>query len=168
MLDTRWRARRAPTSGVGGPSIVAPRVCYSFPVTALRYRLKSIAWLALLAMCGLAVGPSISRALGADAMASDSVHAHCMEMGAHAQMAADAQGLPVEQPGTPARNSGKFLDCCALCAVAATPFSIVAVVVPQWSPPENASAPLLDHSGARPAAAELWPSAAPRGPPLRS
>jgi len=139
-------------------------------VASFRYRLKTFVWLALVAMCGLAIGPTISRALGAGSVDSGSMHAmhaDCPEMASHSHMAADGEGHRSGHPGTPGHSSN-VLDCCALCAVASSPFAIVAVVVPELSPAGGASGPVLDRSGTRPEQRELWSTAVPRGPPLRS
>jgi hypothetical protein len=131
-------------------------------VTALRYRLKSFVWLALLAMFGVALGPSISRALGPVAAAG--MHEHPVEMGSHSHMMGGVQAHPAEHSHGPA-DSSCLLDCCALCAVAASPCTSVATFVPHWLPTEPAAAPPADRSSAKPDERELWSSAAPRGPP---
>jgi Protein of unknown function (DUF2946) len=139
-------------------------------VTAFRDRIKSLVWLALLAMCGVALGPSISRMLSQPASASPaSMHEHHMDMashghtdmGSHAQMMAGAKADHSDAPA----DSSCFLDCCALCAVAASPFTGVAVFVALWLPVERAAPPQADHSSAQPDERELWSSASPRGPP---
>jgi Protein of unknown function (DUF2946) len=133
-------------------------------VSALRYRLRSFVWVALIAMCGVALGPTISRALGPVATSSDGMSAHCMEMGSHMQM---PKGAPAEHSHGPGHSSNP-LDCCALCAVAASPFTGVAVFLPQLAAGEAAPPPPADRSGAGPHQRALWSSAAPRGPPSLS
>jgi hypothetical protein len=116
-------------------------------------------------MAGLALGPSISRALVPAARSAPAGHEHHMAMGAHASM----------MPGGHAEHGGHseapvdtscVLDCCALCAVAASPFTGVAVFVPACLPLEPTACPPTDRSRARPDERELWSNAAPRGPPL--
>ncbi len=146
-------------------------------------------WIALVAMCGLAFGPSISRALGLGSVevAMAAGHAHddvAMDMSAamsaqtsmhgdahmpshdHAAMATAPVSAPGHQHGP--SHSCDFLDCCALCAVAASPFSVVAIVLPAWSATEISRAPLIDRAGSQPRPRALWSTAAPRGPPILS
>ena len=105
-------------------------------VTAFRFRLKSLWWLALLAMCGVALGPSISRVLSQPASSlRASPHEHHMTMGSHGHMDMSAHahmmaGAEPDHSDAPA-DSSCFLDCCALCAVAASAFTGVAVFVAQ-------------------------------------
>jgi hypothetical protein len=133
-------------------------------VTALRYRLKSFVWVALLAMCGVALGPTISRALEPVAMNPDGMPAHCVEMGSDMQMPMGASTGRSHEPG----RSPKLFDCCALCAVAASPFAGVAVFIARLPQAQDVPPPPADRSIARPDQRELWSSAAPRGPPSAS
>jgi hypothetical protein len=82
-------------------------------------------------------------------------------------MMAGAQTDPAENSNGP-DHSSCLLDCCALCAVAASPFTGVAFLVPQWLPVGGVSPPPADHAGAKPDRRDLWSSAAPRGPPAIS
>jgi len=134
-------------------------------VTALRYRLKSLVWLALLAMFGVALGPSISRALGP--VATPGPHEHHMAAGAHPHTMGGVPTHPAEHSHG-STDPSCLLDCCALCAVAASPFSGVAVSVPQLAAVDRAAAPPADRSAASPDERELWSSASPRGPPSLS
>jgi hypothetical protein len=131
-------------------------------VNAIRKRLKTFTWVALLAMCGLAFGPSISRALAPmNGPSSMALHADCPE---HAHLARNApvhpghSGAPSPSPDT--------LDCCGLCAVAASPFAAIDFFVPALRSRETASAPFrLGDAAALPAQRDLWSTAVPRGPP---
>jgi hypothetical protein len=142
-------------------------------VTAFRYRLKSLVWLALLAMCGVALGPTISRMLSHPGSASPAgVHEHAMDMGLHAHMDISSHahvmaGAEADRSGAPA-DSSSFLDCCSLCAVAASAFTVVAVFVAQWLPVERTAPPQAYASSARPDERELWSNGSPRGPPSLS
>jgi hypothetical protein len=102
-------------------------------VTALRYRLRSFAWLALLAMAALALGPTISRALAPAGMGAAGAHEHHMEMGAHASALPCGHAEAGHRSGAPV-DSSCVLGCCPLCAVAASAFTIVAAFVPPSLP----------------------------------
>jgi Protein of unknown function (DUF2946) len=133
--------------------------------------LKSCVWVALIAILGVALGPSISRALAPAALHASGATAQRMDMAAHAHMghmapmAASAQPDSGAHPDAPGHSSC-LLDCCALCAVAASPFAAVALFVPVWSATESAARPPADRSQARPDPRAAWPRASPRGPPL--
>ena len=136
-------------------------------MTGLRDHLRKFVWIALVAMGGLAFGPTVSRALGAGAAGPISMHANCIEMDVHAHMAAAAQDKLAEHPGAPGHSSN-LLDCCALCAVAASPFAAADFVVPEFFAAVIEAAVRADRARARPAPHGLWRTAAPRGPPLLS
>jgi len=146
-------------------------------VTALRHRLKSFVWVALLAICGVALGPTISRTLGLAMVHAGDAAGQRMDTGAHAamvgmdhrahmaHMASAARQAPAEDPSNGPGHSSCVLDCCALCAVAASPFTSVALFVPVWSAAESVATAPADRSRARPDQRAPWPRAAPRGPP---
>lgn len=134
-------------------------------MTTLRYRLKSFVWLALFAMFGVALGPSISRALGPVAVTG--THEHHMAAGAHPHAMAGVPAHPADHSHD-STDPSCLLDCCALCAVAASPFSSVAVSIPQLAAVDRAAPPPADRSAVSPDERELWSSASPRGPPSLS
>jgi hypothetical protein len=122
-------------------------------------------WLALLAMAGLALGPSISRALAPAARSAAVGHEHHMAMGAHAAMMAGGHAEHGRTSDAPV-DSSCVLDCCALCAVAASPFTGVAGFVALCLQSEGTAFAQADRSRARPGEREIWSSATPRGPPV--
>jgi len=134
-------------------------------VTFFRHRVKSFVWVALVAMCGLAFGPSISRALGGGAMGAGAMHADCAGMGAHAHMSTTAAGGRTESPKP---QSSDPTDCCALCVVAASALATLSFTVPKWKLAEVARVSPTDFSSARPARRDLWSRAVPHGPPFVS
>jgi Protein of unknown function (DUF2946) len=133
-------------------------------VTAIRLRLKSWAWVALVAMCGLSLGPSISRALAANPASAFAAHAGHHGMVPHSHMAMGHAALHQPQPDAPGRTPDG-LDCCDLCVVASTPLAIVVFAIPQWHPVELATAPVQVARLVAPARRQVWSNAAPRGPP---
>jgi len=135
------------------------------PVHAIRLRLKTLAWVALVAMVGLALGPSISRALAANAPGFVAVHVSPMEMGPHAHAAAGMTGGHIHHHDTPTSPSDT-LECCALCALASSALAIVVFVAPDLERGDPATVPEPRHAVATPRAREFWSSPAPRGPPL--
>ncbi len=142
-------------------------------MTALRHGLKSFAWVALLAICGIAFGPSVSRALAPAAAGSHIAHghAHGMAMGetavaSHGHAAAAAgTGAHEHQHGPGSDPAPCPLDCCALCAVAATPFATVAVFFTAGAADERVATAPSGRAEAHPDRRATWPRAAPRGPP---
>ena len=140
--------------------------------------MKSWVWLAMLAICGVALGPSISRAVLAAApapvMAHDMTSMHHMHAmpGMHAVPADEAlvdsvADSRVDSPpsGHGAEHAQCVLDCCALCAVAALPFTS-----PSWPatiglPAASAAAPEAGDAGVPLRRRALWSRATPRGPP---
>lgn len=132
-------------------------------MTAIRRRFRSLAWVAIVAMFGLAIGPSISRALAADASGTMAMGMTCLGMG-HEHMAMRMHGSSLPQPGTPA-HAPDSLDCCALCAVASTPLAAVGFFVPEMGVVAIASVAPLERAAAPPWHRELWSTAVPRGPP---
>ncbi len=134
----------------------------------MRDRFKSFVWVALLAMCAVAFGPSISRALDSSATGSATAQVRSMGMDAHAEMAADAQSDSEDDAEDDPDCHGHPscpLDCCALCAVAALPFTSAALFVPTWLPSERAAHPRPDCSSVGLDRHQRWASAVPRGPP---
>jgi hypothetical protein len=134
-------------------------------VTAIRLRLKTFTWLALVTICGLALGPSISRALAATHAAD------AMSLGGdcpvHSHLAASLPGH-TDHPGGPS-PSPDSLDCCGLCAVAASPLAAIDPFVSALVFAEISSVLLLPGDAtARSAQRTPWSAAAPRGPPPRA
>ena len=139
-------------------------------------------------MSALAFGPSVSRALGVEVVASNSSHATCPATGSpaalvsqmrmpmpmsaqmHAQMDTPDR-MPAADPQRPAdpapsHHSSNLLDCCALCAIAASPMAILAFALPEWQPDVVTTPFLGSASGAALQQRAQWPGATPRGPPL--
>jgi hypothetical protein len=133
-------------------------------VTAIRLRLKSFAWVALVAMCALAIGPSISRALAANPASAFAAHAGHLGMGAHSHMAMGHAAMHHPQPDAPG-HAPDGLDCCDLCVVASTPLAIAVFALPSLHVVELVAAPLRAARPSAPAQREVWSNAAPRGPP---
>ena len=139
-------------------------------------------------MSALAFGPSVSRALGVEAVATTSLHATCLAMGSPAAMASQMQmpmqmsaqmhaqmdapdRMPAADPEHPAdpapsHHSSNLLDCCALCAIAASPMAILAFALPEWQPDVVTTPFLGSASGAALQQRAQWPGATPRGPPF--
>lgn len=92
---------------------------HSRPVTRLRHQLRLYTWIALLAMLGLALAPSISHALNAD-RASNAWTQICSASGS----------------SEPPRSAAMQLEHCGLCVVAAhalgmPPAPVAVVSVPE-------------------------------------
>ena len=134
----------------------------------------------MVAMAALAFGPTVSRSLGVDAMASGDMHAHCMDAGSGDGMQMSmamsmSASMPMSQadPNHPAdeqapAHHSTVLDCCALCAIAATPMVVVSFALPPWQPAETARAEPGGRIEAGPRQRLQWSRAAPRGPPSLS
>lgn len=88
-----------------------------------------------------------------------------MAMGVRSSMMASGHDEPGRTSDAPV-DSSCVLDCCALCAVAASPFTGVAVFVALCLPSEGTAFAQADRSRARPDEREIWSSAAPRGLPV--
>ena len=118
-------------------------------------RLKRFAWIAVLAVAALALGPTVSRAVRwADGPATAS-HPHCEGMdGAH----------PTARDGR--SGDADPLSGCELCAVAAAPALRTAdgaLALASTPSGRDAEPPAPAAVWPRP----TWPPSAPRGPPSR-
>jgi DUF2946 family protein len=133
-------------------------------VTAIRLRLKTCAWVALVAMFGLVLGPSISRALAANPASTFAAHAGHLAMGPHSHLAMGHAAAHHRQTDAPVR-APDGLDCCELCVVASTPLAIAVFAIPELRSVELAPAPARVARFVPPAQHEIWSNAAPRGPP---
>lgn len=156
-------------------------------MTELRLRLKSLAWLAMIAICGVALGPTVSRAL----LAGDPspTGAHGAHRHGHAQANAEEahspahvhrhgmsglggavslQAMPAAGHSGGAAHAGCDLDCCPLCAVAALPFTSTAWLQPAGVAPARSAQHAAADASAMPGRRVLRSSASPRGPPLSS
>ena len=137
-------------------------------VTAIRLRLKSCAWVALVAMFGLVLGPSISRALAANPASTFAAHAGHHAMGPHSHLSMGHAAAHHPQPDAPGR-APDGLDCCELCVVASTPLAIAVFAIPELRSVElrasagasralraaGAARGLVERGAARPAADRL-------------
>ncbi|MGZ3197991.1 MAG: DUF2946 family protein [Caldimonas sp.] len=146
-------------------------VCYSDPVRALRRRLRGFVWLCLIAMAGLAIAPTISRALlpehpdsalpqaiaALHSTEDPSLQPHAAGHHVHHHAAADSAGSP------PSHHQHS-LDHCALCAIAASAWTLDSVlagpVVDSFAPDTQVPTP-----GAPPARRLERLPATWRGPP---
>jgi hypothetical protein len=133
-------------------------------LNAIRRRLRAFVWLALSAMAGLTLGPSISRALEPGGRLP---HEHHMASHAHPSAMPHAHAVAGGRSDAPADPSC-MLDCCALCGVAATPFAVAAAFVAPRRAQEGPSLQVAEGSHARPGGRGTWSSATPRGPPTQA
>lgn len=127
------------------------------PVLHIRRRLRSLTWIALIAMFGLALAPAVShalaRALGAASPWSDICSAS----------ATKAAGA-AETPGQPANGGGLHIEHCPLCGHAGhTPVLPSASAAAFAAPVAAGFVPALFAHAPRPLFA--WAAAQPRGPP---
>jgi Protein of unknown function (DUF2946) len=128
----------------------------------VRRRFKLLARLALIAMLGLALGPTVSRALHAARAADAPVHEAAEPHHHH-----DASGLhgSAHHTSQPAGGAHDPLDHCGLCAVAGSPCSPSA---PPHLPAADVACSrvpatrILSRGRPRP----RWSRARPRGPPV--
>ena len=115
-------------------------------------------------MCGLALGPSISRTLAANPATTFAAHPGHLGMSLHSHMAMGHAAAHHPQPGAPGRTPDG-LDCCDLCVVASTPLAIAVFAIPELRSVEVAAAPMRVARLVPPLQREVWSNAAPRGPP---
>lgn len=139
--------------------------CYSPRVLMLRRKIHRFVWLCVVAMAGIAVGPTISRTLAAGSGASaEPAHWHGIEA-AHSMPMASAparhEAGPASEPAAPHAPS---LDHCELCVLAASAWAFASV------PHQPVLDPFEFHFVVLPpivsaARRVVWPPATPRGPP---
>jgi len=114
-------------------------------------------------MVGLAVAPTVSRALAwqAGGMGAGMHHAHAHDHGAmHGEHRAAGPG----GDSVPSHHS-HTLDHCELCAVAAAACVHVPTVVAAIAAPAYAQLRVARVAGLPPRSRDVWPAAAARGPP---
>jgi Protein of unknown function (DUF2946) len=150
--------RGRPPGPVTGPGATFLAVVLESPaVTTFRRHLLSISWLALLAMCALALAPTVSHAL-AKARGSTQWTEVCTPQGMRL-VALDAQTTPEQQPAV-----GGHLEHCPWCGVgsisAGMPPAPPAVLPP--AQPLRFVPPLFLQARQTPF---VWAPAQPRGPP---
>lgn len=122
-------------------------------MNVLRRQLRACTWIAILAIFGLALAPTISRAMSAGG-------------GAPWSAICSTAGTPAAPDDGASGHAGHVLDHCALCAVAAAPMGL---------PPAAAVLVLPDLAehvaelfGLAPRPLFAWAAAQPRGPPSLS
>ena len=123
---------------------------------SMRLRLRSAAWLALVALLALALMPTIARALA---------FAHGDASWAEVCTTQGLRLTAVAQTGDEAPAAGRgHLDHCAFCALSAgaAPLPSTAAAVLPLSPQTVAPPPLFLHA---PRTLFAWGSAQPRAPP---
>lgn len=133
---------------------------------AIRRRLRASTWIALVAIAGLAVGPTISRLTLPAAEAAPAMDHAAMDHASmhHAAMHhATMHEAPLPMPTPPAHSH--TLDHCALCVVALFAFA-VAPPPPLVAASANAWRPVAPPrvAGISPCRA-TWSSIGARGPP---
>jgi Protein of unknown function (DUF2946) len=127
------------------------------PVSTLRLHLRQLCWVALLAVFGLAVAPTISHAM-AGAQAKAGWTEVCTPQGSQWVSLADSGGPA--QPDT----AGSHLEHCPLCGLAGAAVGLPPAA-PAVQPPAGLqhAVPRLFLQSPRPLFA--WAAAQPRGPP---
>ena len=127
---------------------------------AVRRRLRACAWLALLSIGAVAVGPTVSRMLLPAGAAIHSAHA------AHARHH-DVALAPAAAPQTPAVPAHEHaLEHCGLCLVAAHAFTFVEAPAALVAALECTRPALVALAPATPRLRCDWSPASSRGPPL--
>ncbi|MBP7523008.1 MAG: DUF2946 domain-containing protein [Leptothrix sp. (in: Bacteria)] len=126
----------------------------------LRHHLRRLSWIALLAIFGLAIAPTISRAMSAGG--GNSAWAEvCTPQGVKVVAAMASQGdAPAPQAG------GLHLDHCPLCGLGADAPLPQAPRAHEVEPGPGDAVPVLFLRAPRPLFA--WAAAQPRAPPLNS
>jgi len=127
---------------------------------AVRRRLRACAWLALLSISALAVGPTVSRMLlpaGASHLSAQGAHARHRHL---AMMPAAA----AQTPAVPAHEHA--LEHCGLCLLAAHAFTFVAEPPAPVAAVECIRPALVATPPAAPRLRCDWSPASSRGPPL--
>lgn len=135
---------------------------YTDGMFSVRKRLRSFAWLALLAMLAMALMPTVSHALALAKAPPGGWTEVCTPQGAQ-WVALD--GSPIGET-VPAGGADHQLDC-PYCRPASSLVGLLPTAPLQWQLPiaGNAAPPLFFHA-ARTLFA--WASAQPRGPPSLS
>jgi hypothetical protein len=122
---------------------------------------RGAAWLALVAVLGFALLPTLSRAM---AFAADSPWTEICTPQGMKWVAADAAA---DAAGEGAPTLAAALDHCALCAMAGDATAVLHCgATPGLLPPASAQAPATWRQAAL--AQRAWRSAQPRGPPSRA
>jgi hypothetical protein len=130
----------------------------------LRHLLRRLSWIALLAIFGLALAPTISHALAA-ASGQSAYTEICTPQGTRLVALDDAGGL--QQPVGPASPSLGHMDHCPLCGLAGhAPALAPAVSIWLPDPGLRHTLPRLFLQAPRPLFA--WAPAQARAPPHRS
>lgn len=134
----------------------------------LRRKLKEFVWVALLAFAGLAVAPTISRAihLGADPEVPAGMSGQA-PMAATGAEHAHHHAAPATDPSPRSGGHSHSLDHCAMCIVAACAYALASIA------PSAAPSPIVHKGvqlsvGATPRLRQDWSPASPRGPPIRA
>ena len=134
----------------------------------LRRKVKEFVWVALLAFAGLAVAPTISRAIhmGAELEepAGTSSNAPMAAMGSEH---AHHHAVPSTEPSQHSGGHSHSLAHCAMCVVAACAYALGPTA------PSVATSPVVHEDvhlsvGATPRLRQDWLPAGPRGPPVRA
>ena len=139
-------------------------------MSLFRRKLKEFVWIALLAFVGLAVAPTISRAihLGKAGWAGGGI--------GHQQIAAAGSGSAAHhghhhgtsrQPSDGLADHRHSLDHCGLCVVAAHGFALAAEP-PARSAFQVAFGPAIEAVIVTPPLRDDWSPATSRGPPARA
>jgi hypothetical protein len=131
-------------------------LCYIRGVTAFRRHLQRLSWIALVAIFGLALAPTLSHALHADD-ASNPFAEICS--------AAGAKAVPVAAGDVPAAAGGQHLAHCPLCAQASGVLGMPPALASFTPPDEQSPAQPPTRAWAVP----VWRSrrsAQPRAPPV--
>ena len=140
-------------------------------VQSLRSRLRSFTWLALFAMLGLALAPTVSHALATVGVAGGSKPwaEICSAAGAKLSSAAVLPDTPEspESPAAPSDGTAMHPEHCPLCTLASHTSALPPADPALLPVPDGAAyLPALFSHAPRPLFA--WASARPRGPPAIS
>ena len=134
----------------------------------LRRNLKEFVWVALLAFAGLAVAPTISRAiqLGAE-LEEPADTSGTAPMAARGSEHSHHHAVPATDPSPRSGGHSHSIDHCAMCIVAASAYALGSTA------PSVATSPVVHEGvhfsvGATPRLRQDWSPAAPRGPPIHA
>ena len=155
-----------------------------------RQAMRRLTWLALIAMLGLALAPTVSRALsvlgssaghvhGAAAIVEATAgHADCDDSAAasddpSAQRSGAALPTLDQQGGHAGQGHGAagehdHFNHCPLCGVAATAWTVAPAVSTWGVDPQGADGHSRQAGDAAPLPSTAWPAHQPRGPPSRA
>ena len=128
-----------------------------------RCRLRAFAWLACVAIAGLAIGPSISRVLYAQATLAQ--HGAALSGAHHHDNHHPDDAAP--DSSTHAPSHAHTLDHCGLCVVASCAI-VVSTLAPSSTPAPSSERVVADATVAVPRLRCDWSPASSRGPPLRA